>query len=102
MIAMATAPSKIPVTRVGKNLERRVGAICEPDSAAILNYPKLRIESRGKDISIRERSGSTLHAENEFAHAEGRIILTGINPRAITRFLLNRFSCNEGAVNHES
>jgi hypothetical protein len=40
MIAMATAPSKIPATSVGKNLRLRVEAACGAGSAAIFQLSK--------------------------------------------------------------
>ena len=49
---MATAPSKIPVTSVGKNLERRVEAACGAGSAGIFQLSKVETGRRG---SIRLR-----------------------------------------------
>src|ERR1700682_4880445 len=58
MIAMATAPSKIPARRVGKNLERRVDETCGADSAAIFPLSSERLLAYDRNISI----GSTAAA----------------------------------------
>jgi hypothetical protein len=52
MIAIATAPSKIPAIRVGKNLERGVEAACGAGSAAIFStIQSERLDPAGKTLA---------------------------------------------------